>query len=67
MFNYLDNLYLDESYLIRYNPSRDFIINWLKGAINELDDYLCVYKNEWLIDILPGLQAGDSQDHLKTK
>ena len=48
LFNYLDSLYLDESYLINYSPSRDFIINWLKGTINELDDYLCVYENEWL-------------------
>lgn len=48
LFNYIDSLYLDESYLINYTPSRDFIINWLKGAINELDDYLCVYENEWL-------------------
>ena len=48
LYNYLDRLYLDESYLINYNPSRDFIINWLKGTINELDDYLCVYENEWL-------------------
>ena len=48
LYNYLDSLYLNESYLIRYNPSRDFIINWLKNTINSLDDYLCLYENEWL-------------------
>ena len=48
LYNYLDSLYLDESKLIRYNPSRDFIINWLKGTINCLDDYLRIYEDEWL-------------------
>ena len=47
-YDYLANLSIDESKLIVYNLSRDFIINWLKGTINELDDYLCVYENEWL-------------------
>lgn len=48
LYNYLDSLYADESKLIEYKPSKDFIINWLKGTINCLDDYLCVYENEWL-------------------
>ena len=48
LYNYLDSLYLNESYLIRYNPSRDFIINWLKGTINCLDDYLRIYEDEWI-------------------
>ena len=48
LYDYLDSLYVDESKLIRYNSSRDFIINWLKGTINCLDDYILVYENEWL-------------------
>ena len=48
LYDYLDSLYVDESKLTEYNPSKDFIINWLKGAINELDNYLRIYEDEWL-------------------
>ena len=48
LYDYLASLAIDESKLIRYNPSRDFMINWLKGTINCLDDYILVYENEWL-------------------
>ena len=48
LYDYLASLAIDESKLIRYNPSRDFIINWLKGTINCLDDYLRIYEDEWL-------------------
>ena len=48
MYDYLDSLSVDESKLIRYNPSKDFIINWLKGNINYLDNYLRIYEDEWL-------------------
>lgn len=48
LYYYLDSLSVDESKIIIYNPSRDFIINWLKDTINYLDDYLRTYENEWL-------------------
>ena len=48
LYDYLDSLHVDESKLIEYNPSKDFIINWLKGTINELDNYLRIYEDEWL-------------------
>ena len=48
LYDYLASLSVDESKIIRYNPSKDFRINWLKGTINCLDDYLLIYENEWL-------------------
>lgn len=48
LYNYLARLPVDESKLIRYNLSIDFEINRLKGTINCLDDYICVYEDEWL-------------------
>ena len=48
LYDYLDSLPVDESKLIRYNLSIDFGINWLKGTINYLDDYIRIYEDEWL-------------------
>ena len=51
LYNYLDGFVIDKQKLIKYNPSIDFRINWLKGTINCLDDYLRVYEDEWLNNV----------------